>query len=62
MAFLANKSLFKLKVMCFRLCNLPSTFQKIMNSIFQELLHEGVLANYKDDFVISAKTRKELKE
>ena len=33
-----------------------------MNSIFQELLHEGVLANYMDDFVIPMKTMKELKE
>ena len=33
-----------------------------MNSIFRELLHEGVLANYMDDFVIPAKTKKELEE
>jgi len=33
-----------------------------MNSIFQELLHEGVLANYMDDFVIPAKTMEELEE
>ena len=33
-----------------------------MNSIFQELLHEEVLANYMDNFVISAKTIKELEE
>jgi len=33
-----------------------------MNSIFQELLHEGVLANYMDDFVIPAKTMKKLEE
>jgi len=33
-----------------------------MNSIFQELLHEGVLTNYMDDFVIPAKTMEELKE
>jgi len=45
--------------MYFGLCNSPGTFQKIMNSIFQELLHERVLANYMDDFVIPAKTRKE---
>ena len=37
-------------------------FQRMMNSIFQELLHEGVLANYMDDFVIPAKTMKELEE
>ena len=33
-----------------------------MNSIFQELLYEEVLANYMDDFVIPAKTMKELEE
>ena len=34
----------------------------MMNSIFWELLHEGVLANYIDDFVIPAKSKKELEE
>jgi len=34
----------------------------MMNSIFRELLHEGVLANYMDNFVIPAKTKKELEE
>jgi len=33
-----------------------------MNSIFQELLHKEVLANYMDDFVIPAKTMEELEE
>ena len=33
-----------------------------MNSIFWKLLHEGVLANYIDDFVILAKTMEELEE
>jgi len=48
--------------MYFRLCNSLGTFQRIINSIFQELLHKGVLANYMDDFVIPAKTIKELEE
>ena len=34
----------------------------MMNSIFRELLHEGVLVNYMDDFVIPANMMKELKE
>jgi len=34
----------------------------MMNSIFRELLHKGILANYMDDFVILAKTMKELEE
>ena len=34
----------------------------MMNSIFWELLHKGVLENYMDDFVIPAKTMKELEK
>ena len=60
--FLTNKGLFEPQVMYFELCNSPRTFQRIINSIFQELLHKGVLANYMDDFVIPAKTMKELEE
>ena len=60
--FLTNKGLFEPQVMYFGLCNLPGTFQWMMNSIFRELLHEGVLANYMDNFVIPAKTMKELEE
>ena len=62
MAFLTNKRLFELQVMYFGLCNLLGTFQKMINSIFQELLYEGVLVNYMDDFVIPAKTKEELEE
>ena len=57
-----NKGLFKPQVIYFGLCNSPGTFQRMMNSIFRELLHEGVLANYMDDFIIPAKTREELGE
>jgi len=60
--FLTNKALFEPRVMYFGLCNSPGTFQKMMNSIFQELLHEGILANYMDNFVILAKTMEELEE
>ena len=34
----------------------------MMNSIFQELLHKGVLANYMDDFIIPTKIKEELEE
>ena len=61
-SFLMNKGLFKPQVMYFGLCNLPETFQRMMNSIFQELLHEGVLANHMDDFVIPAEMKKQLEE
>ena len=60
--FLTNKGLFKPQVMYFGLCNLPGTFQRMMNSIFQELLHEGVLANYMDDFIIPVRTIEKLEE
>ena len=60
--FLTNKGLFEPQVMYFGLCNSLGTFQRMMNSIFQELLHEGVLANYIDNFVIPAKTMEELEE
>jgi len=48
--------------MYFGLCNLPGTFQRMMNSIFRELLHKGVLANYMDNFIILARTMEELEE
>ena len=59
---MTNKGLFKPQVMYFGLCNSPETFQRIINSIFRELLHKEVLANYMDDFIIPANTKKELKE
>ena len=60
--FLTNKGLFEPQVMYFGLCNSPGTFQRMMNSILQELLHEGILADYMDNFMIPAKTMKELEE
>jgi len=48
--------------MYFRLYNSPRTFQRIMSSIFWELLYKRVLANYIDNFVIPVKTKKELEE
>jgi len=61
-AFLMNKELFKLQIIYFGLCNLLRTFQRMMNSIFSELLHEGVLANYMNDFIISVRIMQELEE
>ena len=60
--FLTNKGLFEPQVMYFGLCNSPGTFQRMMNSIFWKLLHEGILANYMDDFIIPAKIMEELEE
>ena len=57
-----NKNSFEPKVMYFRLYNSPGTFQRMMNNIFRELLHKKVLANYMNNFMISAKTKMELEE
>jgi len=57
-----NKKLFKPQVMYFGLYNSLRTFQRMMSSIFRKLLHERVLANYMDNFVIQAKMIKELEE
>jgi len=61
-AFLTNKRLFEPKVMYFGLCNSLGTFQQMITSIFQELLHKEILANYMNDFVILAKTEEELEK
>ena len=61
-AFLTNKGLFKPKVIYFRLYNSPEIFQRMINNIFKELLHEGVIASYINNFVILAKTKKELEK
>ena len=60
--FLTNKEISEPKVIYFRSYNLTGTFQRMINSIFKELMHKGVLAKYMDDFVIPAKTRKKLEE
>ena len=59
---MTDKGLFKPQVIYFGLCNSPGTFQQMMNSIFQELLYKEILANYMDNFIILAKTMKELEE
>ena len=45
-AFRTNRGLFKPLVMFFRLCNLPATFQTIMNHIFQDLINRGKVVVY----------------
>jgi len=60
--FKTNQSLFELKLIYFGLYNLAGTFQQIINSIFQELLYKGVLANYMDNFIIPTKTKKKLEK
>jgi transposase InsO family protein len=61
-AFLTNEGLFEPTVMFFGLCNSPGTFSRMMTSIFRDLLHEGVLVNYMDDFAVPGKDDKDLEE
>ena len=39
----------------FRLCNLPSVFQRFINYIFRSLVNQGIVLFYFDDIVILAK-------
>jgi len=59
---LTNKGVFKPQVIYFGLYNSLETFQMMMNSIFQKLLYDRILANYMNDFVILAKIKEELEE
>ena len=55
-AFCMNHGLFEPLVMFFGLTNSPSTFQTMMNDIFQDLIREGVIYVYLDDILIFTKT------
>jgi len=55
-AFRTSRGLFKPLVMFFGLTNSPSTFQTMMNEIFQDLIMEGVVCVYLNDILIYTKT------
>ena len=55
-AFRMNCSLFEPLVMFFGLTNSPSTFQTMMNDIFQDLIREGVVCVYLDNILIFMKS------
>jgi hypothetical protein len=58
-AFCTNRGLFEPLVMFFGLTNSPSTFQTMMNDIFQDLIMEGVICVYLDDILIFTKSIEE---
>jgi len=58
-AFRTNRGLFEPLVMMFGLTNAPSTFQTMMNDIFQNLISEGVVCVYLDDILIFTKDLEE---
>jgi Reverse transcriptase (RNA-dependent DNA polymerase) len=57
--FRTNHSLYKPLVMFFGLTNSPSTFQTMMNDIFQDLIMEGAVCIYLDDILTFTKGIKE---
>lgn len=50
--------LYKPMVMFFRLCNSPATFQRMMNTLFTDMLAEGWLVIYMDDILIFSQDKK----
>jgi hypothetical protein len=58
-AFYTNRGLFEPLVMFFGLTNSPTTFQTMMNDIFQDLISEGVICIYLDDILIFTETMEE---
>lgn len=52
-AFQTHQGLFQYKAMSFALCNLPATFQSLMNRVFQPCLPKFVLVFFDDTLVYS---------
>ena len=55
-AFTTPDRAFELTVMYFGLMNLPSTFQTMMNNIFQDLINRGLVIIYIDDILIATES------
>ena len=55
-AFKTTLGLYEPLVMTFGLCNAPTTFQKFMNQIFEDLLDTGKVVIYLDDILIFTHT------
>ena len=57
-AFITRYGQYEWVVMPFGLCNAPSTFQRIMNTLFHDALDRYVLC-YLDDILVYSKTLEE---
>lgn len=60
-AFKCHKGLFEYTVLPFGLCNVPGTFQRMVNSIFGTAVNKFVVV-YLDDILIFSRTRQEHEE
>jgi hypothetical protein len=58
-AFRTNRGLIEPLVMFFGPMNSPSTFQTMMNDIFQDLIMEGIICVYLNDILIFTKSIEE---
>jgi len=54
-AFVADGKLWEPAVMFFGLQNSPTTFQAMMNALFDDLIKEGYVIIYMDDILIFSK-------
>ena len=61
-AFLMSKGLFKPTIMYFGLYNLPDTFMHMMQTLFQDMIHQCkcTIYIYMDDLIFKGKTKEEL--
>jgi Reverse transcriptase (RNA-dependent DNA polymerase) len=60
--FQTNYRLYKPLFMFFGLTNSLATFQTMMDSIFKELITEGIVVVYLDDILVFTKTPEEHQE
>jgi len=58
-AFQTNRGLFEPLVMYFGMCNLPATFQLMMDTLFRELIMTGKIVIYMDNILIFTQTMEE---
>jgi len=58
-AFWMNRGLFEPLVMYFGICNLPATFQLMMDTLFRKLIMTGKIVIYMDDILIFTQTMEE---
>ena len=56
-AFKTNRGLFEPTVMFFGLCNSPTTFQAMMDDIFEDMISKRIIIVYMDGILSSLQTR-----
>jgi hypothetical protein len=58
-AFVTHKGQYQFKVLCFGLTHAPSAFQRLMNSIFHDLIQQRIVQVYLDDILVMSKMPEE---